>query len=553
MEKTNKKQQLSLLEFLKVIWWIIKIYFKISPLNLIIVIITSAVMQIKGLIYAFLFGMVIDTVVKISQMPTPDNTLLIRYLIILAFYGIFFDGIMATMGRAAKRTLRLLARSEMDRIMFEHLHTLGIQTLEDPEVNNLIQRAQQSINDTFSMLEEIINLISQTVTAITSGIIVYSFLPLMIPVLLLFSIIEFFPDRYFTARDFRWNVRNTEGRRKAFNYASWISTSSNLQEISIIGAYEFFAKKYIDFFDKYNKGVKDIIIQRQIANFFLTILNTGASLYGYALVFIQFINHQITIGTLSFQLKALDSFGNSMTDVLSELAAINEYAVKMSDVVKLFKLKPSFSDGQNPMPLLKEAPEIEFKDVTFAYAGGNKVVIDKLNLKIKSGEKVAIVGHNGAGKTTLVKLLSKMYIPQSGEILVNGQSIADFKTEDWYQNLGTLFQDFNFYGAMTARENIYVGDSNNPLDENRLIEASTNADAHSFISDFPNNYDQVLSERFEGGIRPSSGQAQKIAIARFFYRNTPIVIFDEPTAAIDAVSEYNIYHNFASFFYSEKC
>jgi ABC-type multidrug transport system fused ATPase/permease subunit len=439
-------------------------------------------------------------------------------------------------------------RSELDKMLFSHLHKVGIQTLEDPKVNNLIQRSQQWLYDTYSLVEEFINLVSYSISAIISGAIIFSFFPLMIPVLLTLTVIQYFPDQYFTKKDFHWQVDNTEKRRLAFSYSGWLSDAKNLQEITIVGAYEYFKNKYLEFFAWYNGGMKRIIVQRQFANFALSLLDTVVSLGGYVAVFVSFIEHKISIGTLSFQVKALDTFGNSMQTVLNELSFMNEFAAKMKDVVDLFAIKPAFADGTKSMQRLKKAPEVQFKDVSFAYPQSEKVIIDHLNLHIKSGEKVAIVGHNGAGKTTLVKLLSRIYTPQSGIVEINGTSISEIKTEDWYKNIGVLFQDYNFYGQLSPRENIYLGDSLNAKDEERIVEASKNADAHNFIMEFPKQYDQILSERYEGGIRPSSGQQQKISIARFFYRNAPLVIFDEPTAAIDAVSEYNIFNKIYEFF-----
>ena len=170
------------------------------------------------------------------------------------------------------------------------------------------------------------------------------------------------------------------------------------------------------------------------------------------------------------------------------------------------------------------------------------------SLSIKSGEKVAIVGENGAGKSTLVKLLARIYDPQEGEILINGKDLKEIKIDDWYKNLGVLFQDFNFYGELDAKENVYIGKSMKPMDMQKVKEAAESADADAFIEKYPEKYDTVMSERFKGGIQPSKGQKQKIAIARFFYRDAPVAIFDEPTSAIDAESEYKIFNKIYKFF-----
>jgi ATP-binding cassette subfamily B protein len=260
------------------------------------------------------------------------------------------------------------------------------------------------------------------------------------------------------------------------------------------------------------------------------------------------ISGVISIGSVIFYIRSLDYFTSSLTRMLSTTTYLNEFGIKINDLVKLFEMEPMYKDGHIKLGKLDKAPKIEFKNVSFKYPGSEKYIYQNLNLKINSGERVAIVGHNGAGKTTLVKLIAKIYPANGGEILINGINLSDIKTSEWYKNLGVLFQEFNFYGHLTAKENIYLGNPSEPMDENSIVEAAINADADEFIMEYKKGYDQLLSERYKDGIRPSTGQKQKIAIAKFFYRNAPVAIFDEPTAAIDAVSEYKIFNKIYSFF-----
>ena len=189
---------------------------------------------------------------------------------------------------------------------------------------------------------------------------------------------------------------------------------------------------------------------------------------------------------------------------------------------------------------------LEIRNVSKAFGG--VIAADNVSLKIKRGEIRGLIGPNGAGKTTIVKLLARIYSVTSGEILINGININDLSINDWYKNLGVLFQEFNFYPHLSVKENIVAGKPKEKVDEKKVMEAAKNADAHEFIMEYKNKYNQIMTEKIEGGIRPSTGQAQKIAIARFFYRNAPLAIFDEPTAAIDAVSEYKIFNSIYDFF-----
>ena len=546
-DKKDKKEGLTPKEFFKTIAWIFKIYFRISPSNTILVILTRILRDIRGLIYSFFYAKIIDQLIKIAGSETKDFQSLIPYLIGLLIYFIF-SGLINNINQYAFRSLRQLSRVQLEEIFAQHLNYLGIQNLEDPDVQNRITRASQWLQDTFQTLVDTVNVISNMVQVIVSGAIILSFFPLMIPILLVSTVIKFFPDQYFMKKDFHWQVDNSEKRRIAWSSINVVQSSTDLQEISIVGGYKYFQDKFHSFFDWFNSGLLKIYKQREIANFFLVTFDSILSVFGYAVIFYKHIMGQFTLGTASFQMRSLDSFSGALDSMLSSITLMNEFSVKMKDLITLFEMKPVIKDGDIKLPYLDTPPTIEFKNVWFKYPKANKYVFKNLSFKIESGEEVALVGHNGAGKTTIVKLLARIYPVTKGQILINGININELAIDDWYKNLGILFQDYNFYSHLSVKENIHLGKPMAPIDGKGIIEAAKKADAHNFIMEYKDKYDQIMSEKIEGGIRPSSGQAQKIAIARFFYRNAPLAIFDEPTAAIDAISEYKIFNTIYNFF-----
>ncbi len=327
-----------------------------------------------------------------------------------------------------------------------------------------------------------------------------------------------------------------------------MQNSKDLQEISIVGGYEYFKERYFSFFTSFNNGLLKIIKDKEITNFFLLSLESFVGILAYAVIFYRHIQGLFTLGTATFQIQSLGTFSGSLDSMLSSITIMNEYSVKMKDLITLFEMKPAIKDGNIKLPYLETPPSIEFKNVSFKYPKANRYVFKDLSFKIESGEEVALVGHNGAGKTTIVKLLARIYPVTKGQILINGIDINNLAINDWYKNLGVLFQDYNFYSHLSVKENIHLGKPTRKLDDKEIIEAAKKADAHNFIMEYKNKYDQIMSEKIEGGIRPSTGQAQKIAIARFFYRNAPLAIFDEPTASIDALSEYKIFNTIYNFF-----
>ena len=543
----NKNPKLEGRQFAKVIFWVFKIYFKMGPLKTMLMVLSRSLADLKGLVYAYIFAKAIDQLIFTSQV-NKDFSLLIPYLVAIFLSYVIMEGLVESAYRYSSRGLRHVSRSELEMFLYQQLNRLGIQNLEDPETVNRIQRSRHWIFDTYGLLQEAVVFIANIVRAMVACTVIISFFPIMAPVLIILTIIKFFPDKHFIKQDFHWQVDNSENRRNARHTANMLASPNTLQEIGIVGAYKFLNRKYSKFYSWYNAGILRIFQKREISNFLLNILDSAVGVIGYGIIFTNFLYGKITLGTLTFQMRALDTFSSSMQRMLTSITYLNELAIKMNDLVMLFEMEPAVGDGNERLPRLDTPPEIEFKNVSFKYPNSERYIFNNLNFKINSGEKVALVGHNGAGKTTIVKLIARIYQVTKGEILINGININTLSINDWHKNLGVLFQDYNFYSHLTVKENIYIGRSAKKVDDKKIIEAAKNADAYDFINEYKNKFDQVMSEKFEGGIRPSAGQQQKIAIARFFYRDAPLAIFDEPTAAVDAVSEYKIFNKIYRFF-----
>ncbi len=505
-------------------------------------------MDLRGLVFAFISAKIIDTLIHLAQTPGSQLSDLYPFLIALFLYYSFIDGLVDGLNNYCTRNLRIISRSGIDRLFYTKIHELGITALENPEFTNRIQRGQQYLQSTMEFLRELVSFFARFITMLVSGYTIFTFFPAMIPVIFILSIIKFIPRQRFIKQDFAWGFKNTEQRKKSNHINNFLTSPSLLAEIKITGAFNFLDRKFQEFMHNYNDGYFRLITKSEITYFLLGILDNAVSISGYLLIFSNMLKGKISIGTVTFQMRSLDIFSGSMSSFSSSFAYINELSIKISDIAVIFKMTPERIDGHIKMETLKNPPKIEFKDVSFHYPNSETNIFNKLNLVIDSGEKVAIVGHNGAGKTTLVKLIAGIYQIQSGQILINDININDLKLNDWHKNVGLLFQDYNSYGFLSAEQNISIGRAHKKLNPAKIKRAAINADAYDFIGKYPNGFETILSERFHGGIRPSTGQQQKIAIARFFYRNAPMAIFDEPTAAIDAVSEYKIFNKIYSFF-----
>ena len=415
-------------------------------------------------------------------------------------------------------------------------------------MQNRVKRADEWLGDSLYVLDSIVDTISSVFLAISTAIILFKYIPTMIPILAIYSVIRFLPNRYFSKQDFKWRIDNTEKSRMIGSIIRILRDTKELLEIKINHSYKFLDVKIKLFYEWYNNGFIKIVRNTRLASFGLGIGQNIFGIAGYYIIIKKTILNHLTLGDMLFQFRALDNFANALSSILENITSMYDVAIKMVDVVYVFEAKPVNMEGTIKLQKSEKPPEIEFQNVTFKYPNATTNVFENLNLKFTSGENAAIVGHNGAGKTTIVKLLARIYQVTSGKILINGIDINELDIESWYKHIGILFQEYAFYPSLTAGENIIIGNPSKKFSEADVIKASVNAESHEFISEYKNGYNQIMSEQYEGGIRPSTGQKQKIAIARFFFRNPSLAIFDEPTSAIDAVSEYRIFNKIYKFF-----
>jgi ABC-type multidrug transport system fused ATPase/permease subunit len=540
-------KKVSLNEFWDISRWIFFYLVKMNRLFTLGYLVTALLDAIWSIANAYVLSAILNMVIDQAQKGgTQLNSLYPYFIILLGLNAVFTAvGFIRTYFR---RGLMTISYSEVSRSYYKRLEYLGIQTLEGPEMNNKLSRAQDSISQVSDYFEQIIAFLKSLFTLIMSIVIVFKIAPIVMLVMFVIYIPAFLIDKRFRALTWSWGYTNTEDRRKANSNSGILTNTVSLMEVSVIRAQSFLDKKFADFFNFFNARAMKIRKSWLTSTFGLDLISTTASYFGYLYLFARYLGKLLNVGQVFFYIRMIDTFQSSMFGTFDWVNNLFEYSIRFRELYMVFVIEPVHKDGDVVFPRLTKGPEIAFENTSFRYPNAERLVIENLSLHIKSGEKVAIVGHNGAGKTTLVKLLCRIYRPTSGKILVNDQDLCCLKLNSWYQNMGALFQEFNTYPQLTVRENISIGNTDDPVDEMAVRLAAQSADALEFIEEFPKKFDQILSEKFKGGIRPSTGQWQKLAIARFFYRDAPLVIFDEPTASIDAVSEYNIFNKIYDFF-----
>lgn len=545
--ENKKEKRLSFWNFLSTIKWLFAFNFKLSFWTAFTQIIVRILIDVSPLFNAYIFARLLDKIIKIISSSNSNLYDIIPLLILLLCFNLIISALNSIYGYVAGK-MSYISNLRLPIILSEKINSLGIQTLENPEVVNKIQRANETIKTVNVDFERSIVFFAKTVVLISVSIVIIKIMPIMALIIIVAIIPRLITNNIYMKRSWHLLRSETENRRQAFEVVSCLNNTARLQEINITSSFGLLRKIFSNFSESY--------ILKEIKNgkgwsffgFISGLFTEISSIFGYFLILKNLFNKLISVGDATFQMRSLDIFINSISSATLSFSALYERAVRINETKIIFDMKSVDKDGYIELPKKDDAAHIKFENVSFKYPNTDKFVIKKLNLDIKPGQKIAIVGENGAGKTTVVKLLSRFYRVDSGSVLLNDININDISIKSWYKNLGVLFQDYNTYPYLTLKENIYMGRSDQEVNMEKLQKAMEQANVNSFAKDYKNGVDQVLSEKYKGGTRPSTGQWQKIAIARFFYRDSPVVVFDEPTASIDAVSEAEIFGKIYDFF-----
>lgn len=421
----------------------------------------------------------------------------------------------------------------------QHFENPAIRDQLNKVKENYGSRPQQFMNEGLWAFNSIINIVA-------AAIIIAGLSPMLIIVLVLTSFPDFVTDLIFGKKS--WGIWNQKGdkRRDFFNTRYYLINQKALMELRIFKLREWFLKRMIGLFDKFQDEQIKQENRRAYYRLALGFIRIAGSIFVLLYIIYKTLTKSISIGQFNFYTTTANRLNTSIGDLLRRISSLYEHGLYVVDIFDFFELENEIHSGQVNIEPKDTPPTIEFVHVDFKYPLTNNYVLKDFNLKINPGEHIAIVGENGAGKTTIIKLLLRFYDVTSGAILINGTDIKDISLNSLYTSIGTLFQEFNFY-HFTAKENIQVGNIEEKSNMKAIIRAAKESGAHEFIKNYDNKYDQILSKQFEDGIEPSYGQKQKIALARAFYENPPVLVLDEPTSAIDPKSEFEIFEKLYDF------
>jgi ATP-binding cassette subfamily B protein len=496
---------------------------------------------------AWVGKLIIDSVVASINGQVPAQAGLMA---VLPYLLIEFAFILAQSGIAQARSLTehiLHARLNytLNTRLIRKALSLDLTHFENAEFYDKLQnarreadwRALQIMNNGFYIVQNIITLISFAAILLTFNIWL---------TLILFgaTIPAFIAQSKYAELNFRLlSWRAPEARR--LSYLEYLLTvDSSVKEVKLFGLGEPLLGRYADLFWKFMREDQTLAQKRSLASFGWGLLASLSYYLAYAWIIFETIGGAITLGAMTMYLSIFRSSQNVFQTLFFGLSDLYENALFMSNLFAFLELKAQMPVAARPIDLPRPiAHGVEFKHVSFKYPDRDEYALRDVSLTIKPGEKIALVGANGAGKTTFVKLLTRLYDPTEGQVLIDGIDLREVDPQDLQKRIGVIFQDFVRY-HLPARENVGFGQIDRLDDEPRIVDAAVRAGADATIRALPQGYDTMLGKWFERGHDLSGGEWQKVALARAFMREAEVLVLDEPTASLDALNEYAIFQRF---------
>jgi ATP-binding cassette, subfamily B, bacterial len=429
--------------------------------------------------------------------------------------------------------------------IMEHAATLDLDQFEDSIFYDKLERARQQTVGRTILLSQVMSQVQDLITMGFLAVGLMAFNPWLIVLLLIAIIPAFLGESYFNDKSYALTRGQTPERRE-LDYVRYLGASDETaKEVKIFDLSGFIIERFKQLSGKFYDDNRWLSIRRSIWGTIFAVLGSLGYYAAYVVIIIKTVDGSVTIGQLVFLAGSFRQLRSLLEGILTRFTSVSQGAIYLRDFFEFFEIIPKIKASANPLPFPKKMQQgFTFENVGFKYVNSERWANRHLSFTLHPGEKLALVGENGAGKTTLVKLLSRLYDPTEGRILLEGIDLREYDLADLRLNVGIIFQDYLRY-QMTFAQNIAVGNINQK--ENRpLIESSAQRSmADVLAAKLPGAYDQMLGKRFADGVELSGGEWQKVALARAYMRNAQLLILDEPTSALDARAEFEVFQRFA--------
>jgi ATP-binding cassette subfamily B protein len=393
-------------------------------------------------------------------------------------------------------------------------------------------------------MSQLFGQVQDTITVISFAIGLLVYAPWLMVLLAVALIPAFVGEAHFNALGYSLNFAWTPERRQLEYVRQMGASVETAKEVKIFNLHKYLIARYRMLADKFYLANRALARRRALWGSALSALGTLGYYVAYAYIAWRTVRGDFTIGDLTFLAGSFRRLRQLLEGLLVGFSQVAGQALYLDDLFSFFAIEPEITSPADPVPVPHPIRHgFVFENVGFRYPDATKWALRGLNFELHAGEVLALVGENGAGKTTLVKLLARLYDPDEGRILLDGRDLRDYDLDQLRANIGVIFQDFVRY-HLTVGENIGVGQIDAMDDEARIQEAARRAMAEPLIAGLPGGYEQLIGRRFKTGVDLSGGQWQKIAIARAYMRDAQVMILDEPTAALDARSEFEVFQRF---------
>jgi ATP-binding cassette subfamily B protein len=504
-------------------------------LRLIVAVLPFGITKVAALIIGDIAG-----VLRGTALPSNFWHLVAAEVVLNVFLGLITRAIDYSDSLLANRYTQHVSV----RVM-EQAARLDLTTYEDPLFYDRLERARVQATDRLAMIQQMGRLIQQVITTLVFSAALAWASPWLVLLLGLGVLPSFLGETHYAFLGYAKNFRQTPAKRQMDYLRQVAGSREGAKEVKLFGLNKFFTKRFQALADQIY--VEDVSLSRSklIVGGLLGIIGTLGYYGAYVYVIWRTLGGAYDIGEFTFLTASIQQASSNLQQVFSTASGIADQALFLTDLIAFFDMKPTVGSNPNGLP----APEriqrgFEFRNVSFAYPGTDRTVLKNFNLTLSPGERIALIGENGQGKTTVVKLITRLYDPTEGQILLDGIDLREYSLEDLHRHIGVIFQDFMRF-EMTARENIAVGRIDQPHQQSDIELAAHKSLADTVVSKLAGGYDQMLGRRFEGGVELSGGEWQKMALARAYLRDAQLLILDEPTAALDARSELEVFERFA--------
>ncbi len=496
---------------------------------------------------AWVGKLIIDSVVASinGQVNAQAGLLAVLPYLLLEFIFILTQSGIAQARKLAEHILHARLNYTLNARLIRKALSLDLTHFENAEFYDKLQNARREADwRALQIMDNGFYLVQNVITLISFAAILLTFNIWLTVILFGATIPAFIAQSKYAELNFRLlSWRAPEARR--MNYLEYLLTvDSSVKEVKLFGLGEPLLGRYADLFWKFLREDQTLAQKRSLASFAWGLLATLSYYFAYAWIIFETVGGQISLGSMTMYLSIFRNSQNVFQTLFFGLSDMYENALFMSNLFAFLDLQPQMPVSANPIALpTKLKCGIEFRNVSFKYPDREAYALRNVSLTIKPGEKIALVGANGAGKTTFVKLLTRLYDPSEGQVLIDGIDLREVDPADLQKRIGVIFQDFVKY-YLPARENVGFGQIDQLENEARIIDSAQRAGADPTIRGLPQGYDTMLGKWFERGHDLSGGEWQKVALARAFMREAEVLVLDEPTAALDALNEYAIFQRF---------